>query len=317
MVERIQAQLDFDASRRHAFWNELLAVLRGRERTLLSFNEVMNVAKLEGQVDRGMQDIPLSQIRGSEGRARDFDATFLPLNPRLRERWSRVEALMLQGRELPPIEVYRVGDVYFVRDGHHRVSVARRLDHETIRANVIEVRTRVPVGPEVNAHELLRSAEYASFLEMTQLDRLCPEARVECMHLGHYDVIYEHILGHRYLLSHDRGHEVPMPEAVVSWYTTVYRPVMEVVRKHRIAEHFPEWTEGDLYLAVTRRWLELSYEDESAGPEGAGVSLLHEAEERQPSAARLSMLRRWLRKRIRRTLVLGTVLTPRRRRRSS
>ncbi|MDP9248233.1 MAG: hypothetical protein M3O95_09130, partial [Candidatus Dormibacteraeota bacterium] len=237
--------------------------------------------------------------------------------PRLRERWSRVEALMLQGRELPPIEVYRVGDVYFVRDGHHRVSVARRLGQETIRANVIEVRTRVPLGSEVNAHELLRSAEYASFLEMTQLDRLCPEARLECMHLGHYDVIYEHILGHRYLLSHDRGHEVPMPEAVVSWYTTVYRPVMEVVRKHRIAEHFPEWTEGDLYLAVTRRWLELSYEDESAGPEGAGVSLLHEAEERQPSAARLTMLRRWLRKRIRRTLVLGTVLTPRRRRRSS
>src|ERR1700694_2904589 len=88
MVERIQAQLDFDATRLHAFWNELLAVLRGRERTLLSFNEVMKVAKLEGQVDRGMHDIPLSQIRGSEGRARDFDATFRPPNPRTRERRS-------------------------------------------------------------------------------------------------------------------------------------------------------------------------------------------------------------------------------------
>jgi uncharacterized ParB-like nuclease family protein len=316
-MERLQAQSDFDASRRHAFWNELLAVLTGRSRTLLSFNEVMHVAKLEGQIDRGVHDIPVSQIRGSEGRARDFDATFLPLNPRLRERWSHVEALMLRGVELPPIEVYKVADLYFVRDGHHRVSVARRLGQESILANVIEVRTRVPLGPDVDAHELLCSAEYASFLEVTQLDRLCPEARMECKHLGHYDVIYEHILGHRYLLSQDRGYELPLSEAVVSWYTSVYRPVMEVVRKHRIAEHFPDWTEGDLYLAVTRRWLELSHEDGSAGPEGAGAALLQEAEEREHSAARLSMLRRWLRQRIRRTLVLGTVLTPLRRRRSS
>jgi hypothetical protein len=195
--------------------------------------------------------------------------------------------------------------------------VARRLGQEFIRANVIEVRTRVPLGPDVSAHELLCSAEYASFLEITQLDRLCPEARVECKHLGHYDVIYQHILGHRYLLSQDRGYEVSLSEAVVSWYSSVYRPVMEVVLKHRIAEHFPDWTEGDLYLALTRRWLELSHEDESAGPEGAGAALLQEAEEREHSAAWLSMLRRWLRQRIRHTLVLGTVLTPLRRRRSS
>jgi uncharacterized ParB-like nuclease family protein len=313
-IDKFQAQLDFDASRRHAFWNEARAVLTGRARTLLSFNEVMHLARIEGQVERGVQEIPLSEIKGSEGRVKDFDPSFLPLNPRLRERWTRVETLMLQGAPMPPIEVYKVGEVYFVKDGHHRVSVARRLGQETITANVIEVRTRAPLGSNVNAYELLRTAEYAKFLELTQLDKLRPSARLECRELGNYDVIFEHILGHRYFMSLERGVEVPLSEAVASWYDTVYRPIMEVVEKHHIRERFSQWTEADLYLALTRRWLELASEGQAAGPEGAGISLLHEAEEARARSAS-KMLRRWVRHSIRRTIVLGSAFRPQRTRR--
>lgn len=310
-MERLEAQFDFDASRRHAFWNELRAVLRGRARTLLSFNEVIRIAKREAQVERGVQEIPLAQVRGSEGRVRDFDASFLPVNPRLRDRWIQVETLMLKGVVMPPIEVYSIGDVYFVKDGHHRVSVARHLGQESIRAHVTEVRTRAPLSHDVDAKNLLRLAEYAHFLDLTELDRLRPEARIECSELGNYDVIYEHILGHRYFLSLERGKEVAMDEAVASWYDSVYRPVMEVVERHRIAERFPRWTEADLYLALTRRWLELSSEGQPAGPEGAGESLLRDASDKQERFVLSRMVRRWTRPLMRRTVVR---LTPRRRR---
>src|SRR5439155_26899116 len=117
-----------------------------------------------------------------------------------------------------------------------------------------------------------------------------------------------------YFMSLERGEEVPQSEAVASWYDTVYRPIMEVLEKHHIRERFPQWTEADLYLALTRRWLELASEGLDAGPEGAGVSLLHEAEEARARSAS-TMLRRWGRQSIRRTIVLGSALRPHRTRR--
>jgi hypothetical protein len=307
-LDSFEAQLDFDTRRRQAFWHELRAVLSGRARTLLSFDEVMSVAKREGQVDRGMQDIPVAKIKGSEGRASDFDASFFPLNRRLRERWARIETLMMRGVEMPPIEVYRVGHIYFVKDGHHRVSVARTLGYETVRASVIEVRTRVPLTSDMDAKQLLRAAEYANFLEMTELDRLRPQARLECSELGHYDIIYEHILGHRYFMGLERGEEVPLSEAVADWFDEVYRPIVDVVRRHKIADHFPGLTEADLYISLTRRWLEMSSAGEPGGPEDAGASLLHEAFREQHRPALSRMVRRWGLHRSRRTLVLGSPL---------
>jgi hypothetical protein len=306
-INVLQAQSDFDASRRHAFWNEARAVLTGHARTLLSFHEVLHIARMEGQVERGLQDIPVSQIRGSEGRSREFDASFLPLSPRLRERWTRVDALVLQGVPMPPIEVYQVGDVYFVKDGHHRVSVARHLGQEFISAHVIEVRTRAPLNADADAHDLLRLAEYARFLEQTQIDRLRPTARLECQQLGHYEVIFEHILGHRYFLSVEAGREVALSEAVASWYDTVYCPVRNVLEKYSICEHFPGWTEADLYLALTRRWLELAQEGYEGSPEDAINALVADFEPRRRKSLSI-MLRRWVRQSIHRTVVLGEAL---------
>jgi uncharacterized ParB-like nuclease family protein len=291
--DKLAAQYDFDTSRHQAFWNEVRALLTRRARTLLSFDEVVRMARLEAQVDRGVGEIPLAQIKGSEGRVKDFDASFLPLNSRLKERWARLDVLMESGVEMPPIDVYRLGDVYFVKDGHHRVSVASHLGWKTIRAHVVEVRTRAPLSSHVDAEELLAAAEYAGFLDRTQLDRLRPAARLECGQLGRYDEIFDHILGHRYFLGLEHGQQVPLAEAAASWYDTVYLPLMEVVERYRIGERFPRWTEADVYVALTRRWLELSEEGESTGPESAGAMLLEDADRDETLSALSRAIRRW------------------------
>jgi hypothetical protein len=181
---------------------------------------------------------------------------------------------MVEGDELPPIDVYKLDDTYYVIDGHHRVSVARSLGRDTINARVIEVRTRAPLGAHVDPAALLRAAEYSTFLECTQLHRTRPEARLECSRLGRYDEIFKHILGHRYFLGLERKSEVSVAEAAASWYDNVYTPVAKVIRKHHVLEQMPGWTEADVYVEITRRWLQLSQEGEPSGPGPAVHQLL-------------------------------------------
>ena len=211
---------------------------------------------------------------GTESPAPDFDASFLPRSRQLRSRWVELHRLMERGGEVPPIDVYQLGDSYFVRDGHVRVSVARQLGRESIPARVVEVRTRAPIEPDVDPRQLLAAAEYAQFLERTQLDVSRPDARLECSQLGRYDLIYEHILGHRYFLSVDRGHEVTVPEAAAGWYDSVYRPVMDVVLAHDLHRRLAGWTDADLYVAITRLWLDLEEEGLPAGPDTAAETLV-------------------------------------------
>src|SRR5439155_303878 len=133
-----------------------------------------------------------------DAKAADFHPGFLPVNRRMRERWTRIYQAMVEGDELPPIDVYKVADYYYVIDGHHRVSVARNLGRPTLNARVINVRTRAPLGPDVDPETLLKAAEYAAFLDITQLHRTRPQARLECSRLCRYDEIMQHISGHRY-----------------------------------------------------------------------------------------------------------------------
>jgi uncharacterized ParB-like nuclease family protein len=278
-LERIRALEDFDAARFRAFRRAVGAILTRRARSLQSIEPVLDAAGLEGRAYGGIQEIPLDRIVGSAAPASktgDFDPAFLPVNRRLRDRWTRIYQAMVEGDELPPIDVYRVGGDYYVIDGHHRVSVARSLGRATINARVVEVKTRAPLGRKRDAAALLRAAEYAAFLETTQLHRTRPEARLECSRLGRYDEILKHILGHGYFLGLEQGRPVPLPEAAASWYDHVYKPVAEAIRKHRVLEVLPGWTEADLYVEITHRWLKLSQVGEAAGPDPAVVALLDE-----------------------------------------
>ena len=278
-VERIRAIQDFDSARARAFRRSLGTILTGRAQRLRSIEPMLRAAGLEGRSFGGVQEIPIDRIVGSvapEVKTSDFDPGFLPLNRRMRERWTRIYQAMVEGDELPPIDVYKVDDNYYVIDGHHRVSVARNLDRPVINARVINVKTRAPLGPDVDAESLLKAAEYAAFLEVTQLHRTRPQARLECSRLGRYDEIMKHISGHRYFLSLEQHRDVPLQEAAASWSDHVYHPIAEAIRRHKVLEQMPGWTEADVYVEITRRWMALSQEGEPAGPDPAIQALLAE-----------------------------------------
>lgn len=282
-MEAIRAGEDFDSARFRAFRRSIRNTLTGRANRLLQLDTVLKAAGAEGRSFGGVQEIPVNQIVGSAappGKAGDFDPGFLPVNRRLRDRWTRVYRAMVEGGELPPIDVYKVGDGYYVIDGHHRVSVARSLGRDTISARVIDVKTRAPLGTDVDAEELLKAAEYSQFLESTQLHRIRPEARIECSRLGRYDEIFRHILGHQYFLGLERGHAVTLTEAVASWYDTVYLPIAKAIRRHKVLDLMPGWTEADLYVEITRRWLALSEAGLPTGPHPAVHALLDEEAKR-------------------------------------
>jgi nucleotide-binding universal stress UspA family protein len=153
---------------------------------------------------------------------------------------------------LPPIDVFKVGEAYFVIDGNHRVSVARQMGATHIQANVTEIETRVPLSPDVQPDELILKAEYTNFLEVTRLDELRPEADLNITVPGRYATLLEHIEIQRYFLGLELGREIKYEEAVTHWYDTIYRPVAEVIREQEVLKDLPGRTETDLYVWISK-----------------------------------------------------------------
>ena len=121
-----------DQGRRGKFWS----MLTGRQHCLLALAVVEANCKVRARCDAGLQTVPIDQICGSEGRAGDFDRDFNPLQRHTQQRWLGIATARRQGTELPPVALVRVGDLHFVRDGHHRISVARALGQLAIEATV-------------------------------------------------------------------------------------------------------------------------------------------------------------------------------------
>jgi hypothetical protein len=199
---------DFRRARRRAILRDIVARLKGAPDDLLSFDEVRQQLKAQEVTPRGLQEIPLDALVGSVGRYTDFNRQFLPRQRGDESRWARVRAAMQDGRELPPIDVYQIGQIYFVKDGNHRVSVARELGWTRIAAFVTEVRSRVVVTPDLAPNDLIIASEYAAFLEQTHLDEVRPEVDLRVTEAGQYEIIAQHIEFHRYRLALQRGHAV-------------------------------------------------------------------------------------------------------------
>jgi hypothetical protein len=217
---------------------------------LLSWDQVQEVLRSRHEIDRGTQFIPIANIIGSVGRYRDFDRAFLPLDGADLERWKRLDVAMNELVNLPPIDVYKIGDVYFVRDGNHRVSVAKANGMNLIEAHVTEIESLVPLTSETDVDDLIIKAEYAAFLKEMQLDESRPGQRIELTEPGRYRILLEHIEVHRYYLGLQWKREPTVAEAAASWYDTVYLPIVEAIHETGILKEFPDRTEADLYLWV-------------------------------------------------------------------
>jgi nucleotide-binding universal stress UspA family protein len=147
-----------------------------------------------------------------------------------------------------------------VLDGNHRVSVARELGTSHIQAYVTEVETKASLTPDVRPEDLILKAEYADFMERTQVDRLLPEADLSVSVPSQYEKLEEHVSAHRHVMGIDLERKVSYEEAVVDWYEAVYLPVIRIIREQGILRHFPGRTEADLYLWIAEHRARLSQE---------------------------------------------------------
>jgi hypothetical protein len=249
-----QSEIDFDRARFRAFLREAANLIARRPNELLSFDAVRRSLVAYGSSYRGVQTVPIDRIVGSAtNRYGDFDRAFLPAQVRTKSRWKRIDQLRMSGEELPPVQLYKLGDLYFVRDGHHRVSVAREKGQAFIDAEVIEVQTRVPLASvmdQLDGDHLEILGEYAAFIEKTQLDRLRPEAQIRFSCPGGYARLLEHIVVHRYYMGLALGREISWEEAVSDWFDNIYMPIARVIREQKILADFPNRSEVDLYLWI-------------------------------------------------------------------
>jgi nucleotide-binding universal stress UspA family protein len=248
---------DFRRARQQANLDAVIGNLLGRPSGLFSFDEVKH--KLKGSISSGRQleEVPLDAIIGSVGRYTDFNRQFLPRHDSDQLRWTSVKTAMESALGVPPIELYRVGKAYFVLDGNHRVSVLRRMGATQAQAYVTEVQTRVPLSPYDSPDDLILKAEYAEFLEHTKLDQQRPDADLRVTSPGRYAGIIEEIEAHRVALSAAGGPNVAFEAAAVSWYDTIYLPVIDSIRRQGILRDFPERTETDLYVWIAQHRAEL------------------------------------------------------------
>lgn len=247
--EMMQGVSAFQSARMRAFWQDIFGLIRGKPAELLSFEDIRARLRLREENYQGLQDIPLEQVVGSVGRYREFTSNFLPRRNKMQERWSRVYSLASGMTGLPPIEVYKIGNAYFVRDGNHRVSVARQLGAKTIQAHVIELPTSISLKPGMTVNELDAIAAQAEFLDMTRLSNLRPHhVPVTLSEPSRYDDLLGHIHLHQSVIEATDGKPVTLEEAAAHWYDNVYRPAVSLIRKYDVLSHVQGRTEGDLYL---------------------------------------------------------------------
>jgi hypothetical protein len=213
---------------------------------VLPFDEVVAALGMVGEVYLGLQVIPVDSVVGSVDRTRDFDRRFRPTSGRSRERWEQVAAAVRRGQSMPPISVYRVGDLHFVRDGHHRVSVARALGQRLIDADVTEVRTRLPARD-------IRSRSDLVFKDYERLFRervpLAPAAQATLAVDDPWDwtVLAETVEAWGFRLMQQEGRFLTRAEVATRWYQDEYS---RVVRMLRAADLIGGRTEVEAYLRV-------------------------------------------------------------------
>jgi hypothetical protein len=280
-----QSDRDFSRARRRAFLRKVGAYLRRDpgSNQLLSFDEVKGALGAVSQVYVGLREVPVSQIVGSVGRHRDFDRAFLPSKPDLGTRWRRIDEIMDRGEELPPVSLYKIGDVYFVQDGNHRVSVALRRGVEMIDAEVIELRSRVPLDSALTARDLLHKLEHRHLLERLPFDRVLPEIKIQFSDVSDYRKLATYVEAHGFRLSQLWRRHVSPEEVLRDWYEYGYRPIAEMIREERILDAFRDRTELDLYLWIVyhRERLALEARDEKISPQAAKDDILKSARRRR------------------------------------
>ncbi len=257
LANRSEVANDFRRARRQAELQDVLSGLTGRSSELLSYEDVRRQLRGRQVSGKKLEYIPMDAIVGSSGRYQEFTRGFMPRKYIRPERWIGVKIAMTGLTGVPPIDVYGIGEVYFVQDGNHRVSVARQMGLTHIQAYVTEVKIKVPLTKNTRPDELIIAAEYLDFLDSTRADELRPGADLRVTAPGKYPLLLEHIEVHRYYMGIERQHYIDPGDAFGHWYDTVYQPLVESIDRRDLLRHFPGRTAADLYLWISQHRAEL------------------------------------------------------------
>lgn len=255
------ARSDFSRLRTRETIARILSLLKAHRDEMLSLGDVRSLLRPDSETYRGMQTVLIEKIVGSEGRYKDFNREFLPRHDKLMRRWMRVDVAHYQNIILPPIKLFEIGGAYFVRDGNHRVSVAKAQGAAFIDAEVISLSSEISLSPGMSREELKGAViefEKRRFFEVTHLDFLRPGCGLEFTEVGRYDEILSHVREHKWYINLRKSEEIPFEQAAVSWYDTVYVPIATIAREAGLLARFSRLTEADLYVFVGKHWSELN-----------------------------------------------------------
>jgi hypothetical protein len=254
------ADEDFSRARTRELLSRISGLLDPGSDNLLPFEDVKAILRPSSETYVGMEAVDVDRIVGSEGRYRDFNRHFLPRKEFLRSRWTSIDKAHYQDVTLPPVRIYEVGGVYFVRDGNHRVSVARMRGQTMIDAEVTKLDTVVDLKPGFTLEDLRREVvayEKKSFYEKTGYAKITGDERLDFTSPGRYDQVLEHVLVHKYYANQSVQGEIPFARALRSWYDNVYTPVVLAIREEGLLSRFPGRTASDLYMFIVQHWDEL------------------------------------------------------------
>jgi hypothetical protein len=289
------ARGDFGRARQREIMSRILGLLKSQKDEMLSLPDVRTIVRPESETYRGMQTVPIAKILGSEGRSRDFNRAFLPRHDKMMRRWMNIDVAHYENVILPPIKLFEIGGAYFVRDGNHRVSVARMQGAEFIDAEVTSLASEVPITPGMSREDIVRAVigfERRRFMADTGLEMTRPGAEITFTEIGRYDEVLEHIREHKWYLNLHQHAEIPLADAAASWYDQVYLPIVQIIRDARLLARFPGATEADLYVYIGHHWAELG---RKYGP----IFTLEEAAEDYSTESGGSRFARLVRRRIR------------------
>jgi len=244
------AQTDFTRARRRAVLSRLSGRLRRQPEdvnVILPFDEVVEALGNRGERNLGLQTIALDSIVGTVDRTREFDRSFRPISRRVRRRWERIAQAMRRGESMPPIDVYRIGDMHFVRDGHHRVSVARHLGRELIDAYVTEIITTVGAERDVRLRDLATKSHERLFFERVPLP---PELRprIRLTRKTWWANLAEAVEAWGFRAMQARGEFMTREQVALEWFRNDFEPVVQALRESDLVSDF---TDAEAYMRIS------------------------------------------------------------------
>jgi hypothetical protein len=254
-LPRDDAASDYGRMRRRRGLSILAARLRGEPddvNMILPFEEVVAALGQRGEHSLGLQVVELDTIVGSVDRTRDFDRNFRPTSAHARERWERIATAVRRGEAMPPVELYRIGQLHFVRDGHHRVSVARAMHQSTIEAYVTQIVTEVGASSDIRPHDLPLKTHERLFFERVPLplevrDRIRPASGTA------YAQLAEGVEAWGMRAMQARGVFMTREDVARTWFEEEYQPLVQMLAEVGLTS---EGSETDAYMAVvTLRYL--------------------------------------------------------------